>query len=188
MALDTTRGSKSEFGLQKWVLTTSPSCTNCGELIASIDAGWVEWLSSEGDRGVEVWNGLQLVHRGSVLPNGQGQTCRYDCLKEFKNSKTIVEGLPLERFVGPDGLMMLFSFLADGNLPQEEILELAKRVQIPGYELTRSLLRERLGPRSRLETKTIQGQFIKRGLNATVADLSEPKAGWLPDNCSRQGQ
>jgi hypothetical protein len=117
-------------------------CGSCGKLIASIDAAWVEWLSSEGDRGVEVLSGLQLVHRGSVLPSGQGQTCRYDCRKEFKNSKTIVEGLPLERFVGPDGLMMLFSFLAAGNLPQEEIPELAKRAQIPGYELTRSLLRE----------------------------------------------
>ena len=53
-----------------------------------------------------------------------------------------MEGLPLERFVGPDGLMMLFSFLAAGNLPRREMLELAKRVQIPGYELARSLLQE----------------------------------------------
>jgi hypothetical protein len=50
-----------------------------------------------------------------------------------------VEGLPLERFVEPDGLMMLFSLLADGSLPRAEILELAKRVQIPGYELARDL-------------------------------------------------
>ena len=53
-----------------------------------------------------------------------------------------MEGLPLERFVGPDGLMLLFSFLAAGSLPRGEILELAKRVQIPGYELARSLLQE----------------------------------------------
>jgi hypothetical protein len=131
-------------------------CDSCGELIATIDAGWVEWLSSEGDRGVEVFSGLQLIHRGSVLPNGQGQTCRYDRLKEFRNSKTIVEGLPLERFVGPDGLMMLFSFLAAGNLPQEEILELAKRVQIPGYELTRSLLRESI-------SSNVVTQFLGHG-------------------------
>jgi hypothetical protein len=58
---------------------------------------------------------------------------------EFRNRKTIVEGLPLERFVGPDGLMMLFSLLSDGSLPRDEILELAKRVQIPGYELARDL-------------------------------------------------
>ena len=61
---------------------------------------------------------------------------------QFRNGKTIVEGLPLERFVGPDGLMMLFSFLAAGSLPRGEILEIAKRVQIPGYVLARSLLQE----------------------------------------------
>jgi hypothetical protein len=52
-----------------------------------------------------------------------------------------VEGLPLERFVGPDGLMMLFSFLAAGTLPRTEVLQLAKRVQLPGYELAQSLVR-----------------------------------------------
>jgi hypothetical protein len=114
-------------------------CDSCGELITSIDAGWVEWLSSEGDRGEDVLSGLQLVHDGSVLPNGAGRGCRYDRLKEFRNRKTIVEGLPLERFVGLDGLMMLFSLLSDGSLPRNEILELAKRVQIPGYELARDL-------------------------------------------------
>jgi hypothetical protein len=114
-------------------------CDSCREPITSIDAGWVEWLSSEGDSGEDVLSGLQLVHHGSVLPNGAGQSCRYDHLEEFRNRKTIVEGLPLERFVGPDGLMMLFSLLADGSLPRDEILELAKRVQIPGYELARDL-------------------------------------------------
>jgi len=38
--------------------------------------------------------------------------------------------------------MMLFSFLVAGNLPRGEVLELAKRVQIPGYEITRSFLQE----------------------------------------------
>jgi hypothetical protein len=114
-------------------------CDSCGELITSIDDGWVEWLSSEGDRGEDVLSGLQLVHHGSVLPNGAGRGCPYDRLKEFRNRKTIVEGLALERFVGLDGLMMLFSLLSDGGLPRDEILELAKRVQIPGYELARDL-------------------------------------------------
>jgi hypothetical protein len=126
--------SKDELGLQKWVVMTSSKCTNfnslrcdsCGEFITTIEGGWVEWLASESDRGQEIFRGLQLVHRGSIQPNGRRQACRYDSLKEFRNGKTIVEGLPLERFVGPDGLIMLFSFLAVGNLPQGEILELAK--------------------------------------------------------------
>ena len=65
--------------------------------------------------------------------------CRYDPLEEFRISKTIVEGLPLDRLVGPDGLMVLLSLLAEGELPRREILELVRRVQIPGYELIRSL-------------------------------------------------
>jgi hypothetical protein len=116
-------------------------CDSCGELITSIEGGWVEWLASENDRGQEVLMGLRLVHRDSIRPKGK-KGCRYDSLKEFRNGKTIVEGLPLERFVGPDGLMILFSFLAAENLPRDEILELAKRVQIPGYELARGVLRE----------------------------------------------
>jgi len=90
-------------------------CDSCGEPITSIDAGWVEWLSSEGDRGEDVLSGLQLVHRGSIQPSGQRQACRYDSLKEFRNGKAIVEGLPLERFVGLDGLMMLFCRASVGN-------------------------------------------------------------------------
>jgi hypothetical protein len=50
-----------------------------------------------------------------------------------------VEGLPLEGFVGPDGLMLLLAFLTEDELLQDDVLELAKRVQIPGYEQTREL-------------------------------------------------
>jgi hypothetical protein len=49
-----------------------------------------------------------------------------------------VEGLPLEGFVGPDGLMLL-AFLTEDELLKDDVLELAKRVQIPGYEQTREL-------------------------------------------------
>ena len=50
-----------------------------------------------------------------------------------------MEGLPLEQLLGADGLITLLSFLAEGELPHREILELVKRVQIPGYELVRTL-------------------------------------------------
>ncbi len=49
----------------------------------------------------------------------------------------MVEGLSLECFVGPDGLMMLLSLIAADELPRDELLEIAKRVQIPGYEQAR---------------------------------------------------
>ena len=50
-----------------------------------------------------------------------------------------MEGLPLEGFVGPDGLMLLLAFLTVDELLKDDVLELAKRVQIPGYEQTREL-------------------------------------------------
>ena len=121
-------------------------CDTCGQLITAIESGWVEWLASEDDHGEDVLSGVQIVHRGPRPRDGWDHTCRYDPRKEFRNNKSIVEGLPLERFVGPDGLMVLLSLFADGELPQAEVLELAKRVQIPGYELTRNLYRETLVP------------------------------------------
>jgi hypothetical protein len=39
--------------------------------------------------------------------------------------------------------MVLLLLLTEGELPHTEILELLKRVQIPGYELIRSLSRTR---------------------------------------------
>jgi hypothetical protein len=65
----------------------------------------------------------------------------------FEMMAGIVEGLPLERFVGSDGLMLLLWFLATGELPKDDVLELAKRVQIPGYELTRELFQEAMASR-----------------------------------------
>ena len=112
-------------------------CDSCADMITSIQAGWVEWLASEDKHGKDILRGLRLVHRGRQ----KSHNCRYDPQEEFRSGRTIVEGLPLERLVGADGLMILLSFLAEGELPHREILELIKRVQIPGYELVRNLSR-----------------------------------------------
>ena len=53
-----------------------------------------------------------------------------------------MEGLPLDRFVGADGLMLLLSLLAESEMPRAELLELVKRVHIPGYEQTREVFEE----------------------------------------------
>ncbi len=41
--------------------------------------------------------------------------------------------------------MLLFSFLASSEMPRGDVLELAKRVQIPGYEQARELFPEAIG-------------------------------------------
>ena len=105
-------------------------CDSCARLITSVCDGWVEWLASEDDTGVTILDGLRLVHRGS---------CRYDARTVFGNRRSVVEGLCLDRFMGTDGLILLLSLLAAGELPAGEVIDLAKRVQVPGYELARNL-------------------------------------------------
>jgi len=106
-------------------------CDSCARLITSVGDGWVEWLASEDETGATIVNGLRLVHR---------DFCRYDAHTVFKNRRSVVEGLSLDRFIGPDGLILLLSLLAVGELPTLDVIELAKRVQIPGYELARNLV------------------------------------------------
>lgn len=108
-------------------------CDSCARLITSVSDGWVEWLASEDDTGATILNGLRLVHR---------ESCRYDARTVFRHGRSVVEGLCLERFIGPDGLILLLSLLAAAELPTVEVIELAKRVQIPGYELARNLVGE----------------------------------------------
>lgn len=108
-------------------------CDSCARLITSVSDGWVEWLASEDDTGAAIVNGLRLVHH---------ESCRYDAQTVFRSRRSVVEGLCLERFTGPDGLILLLSLLAEGELPTVEVIELAKRVQIPGYELARNLAGE----------------------------------------------
>lgn len=109
-------------------------CDSCAQLITNVSDGWVEWLTSEDDNGATIVGALRLVHRKS---------CRYNALTVFRNHRSLVEGLCLERFIGPDGLILLLSLLAAGELPTIELIELAKRVQIPGYELARNVVGEK---------------------------------------------
>jgi hypothetical protein len=118
-------------------------CAACGMLITRVEDGWVEWLATENTKGATISRGLRLVHRLATTSGpSRGTDCRYDSRSEFRKDKSIVEGLPLERFVGLDGLTLLLAFLAEDELPKDDVLELAKRVQIPGYEQTRELFQE----------------------------------------------
>ena len=118
-------------------------CDSCGELVPDLQSGWVEWLAAEATRGKPKVSGLRLVHRrdpGAKSPDACG--CRYNPRDEFRKNHSIVEGLALDRFAGPDGLMLLLSMIAERELPAQELIELAKRVQIPGYEAAHEMVRD----------------------------------------------
>jgi hypothetical protein len=118
-------------------------CGSCGELITRVEDGWVEWLAGEDKNGNTRLKGLRLVHQRIATPRSSSKYgCQYDKHSVFKKDQSVVEGLSLGRFVGPDGLMLLFSLIAEAELPADDVLELAKRVQIPGYEQARDLFRE----------------------------------------------
>ena len=110
-------------------------CDSCGELVPDLQAGWVEWLAAEDTRGKPKVSGLRLVHRRNTSArSSERYRCRYNARDEFRKNRSIVEGLALDRFAGPDGLMLLLSMIVEREIPLHELIELAKRVQIPGYE------------------------------------------------------
>lgn len=118
-------------------------CDSCGELVSDLQAGWVEWVAAEDSRGRPKVGGLRLVHRGKSSPKfPEPYGCQYNPREEFRNNRGIVEGLALDRFAGPDGLMLLLSMMAERELPMRELIELTKRVQIPGYEAVYELVQD----------------------------------------------
>jgi hypothetical protein len=118
-------------------------CDRCGEPVSDLQAGWVEWLAAEDTKGKPKISGLRLVHRRHTSPRSREPNgCQYNPLDEFRKNRGIVEGLALDRFAGPDGLMLLLSMIADRELPAQELIELAKRVQIPGYEAVHELVHD----------------------------------------------
>ena len=118
-------------------------CDSCGQLVPDLQAGWVEWVAAEHTSGKPKVSGLRLVHRRSASARSpEPYGCRYNPRDEFRKNRGIVEGLALDRFAGPDGLMLLLSMIAERELPLQELIELAKRVQIPGYEAAYELVHD----------------------------------------------
>ncbi len=123
-------------------------CDSCGERVPDLQAGWVEWLAAEDTRGKPKVSGLRLVHRRNTSGRSPEECgCRYNPRDEFRKNRGIVEGLALDRFSGPDGLMLLLSMIAERELPLQELIELAKRVQIPGYEAAYELVHDAVSQR-----------------------------------------
>lgn len=118
-------------------------CDGCGELVSDLQAGWVEWLAAEDVTGKPRVSGWRLVHTRKASPRRQEPCgCQYNPRDEFRKNQSIVEGLALDRFAGPDGLMLLLSMIAGSAPPVQDLIEIAKRVQIPGYEAAYELFHD----------------------------------------------
>ena len=110
--------------------------------MSDLHAGWVEWVAAEDTKGGPKVSGLRLVHRRTSARGRGAYGCQYNPREEFRRNRGIVEGLALDRFAGPDGLMLLLSMIAERELPVQELIELAKRVQIPGYEAVHEVVHD----------------------------------------------
>lgn len=112
-------------------------CDTCGQKIQDPEHGWVEWLAKSDDSGKRSLRGVRLVHHCTHSPLGGENKCQYDGNYEYKKDGHLISDMELKYFLGPNGLMELLSMLSDENVPKEEIIEMIKRLHIPGYERAR---------------------------------------------------
>jgi hypothetical protein len=121
------------------LLTQAPEtsrwyCDTCGEAIRHAQDGWVEWLVRLEDS-KPIGRGFRLVHHQPASPRPQG--CQYDSDQEYQRDRSTISDVPLTDFLGHDGLTYLLEVLSRGLLPQEEVVEMIKRLHTPGYERAR---------------------------------------------------
>ena len=107
-------------------------CDKGGKKIESVKDGWVEWLIPTKNNIPETHNkGMRIVHATNCLYTD------WECDKE----NAIPGDDSLENFYGPDGLMNLLQFVSDDMFEnKEEVLEIIKRIHIPGYEYARNFI------------------------------------------------
>ena len=112
-------------------------CDVCHRKIEKPEDGWVEWIALPDGK---VGHDLRLVHHRPASPLAVG--CQFDKEAERRKDGGFIGDLPLTMFMGPGGLMRLLTFIEDHKLPTEDVLEMIKRIHIPGYERVRSYLSE----------------------------------------------
>jgi hypothetical protein len=104
-------------------------CDECGKKIESLDDGEVEWLNIDPNR-VGGFKGLRIIHK-------RNKNCRYsnqDCVENDASPANLL----LKELTEADGLMHLLRFLSDDSFQDKEnVLEIIKRIHIPGYEKAR---------------------------------------------------
>jgi len=111
-------------------------CDTCGERITREEDGWVEWIVARSSAGERRGRHLRLVHHLPASPRRQGAGCQINERQECDGGE-LINDMSLTDFVGPDGLMHLLEMLAEGTLPKDSVLEMTKRLHIPGYEIAR---------------------------------------------------
>lgn len=117
--------------------TTSWICDACGQPIRSAEHGWVEWIALPVlDGAPQRIRDIRLVHCNWRSPLGSGR-CQFDSDFEYAKDRGVIADDAMTEFLGADGLMQLLELLAEHGEADPGLLELIKRLHIPGYEHAR---------------------------------------------------
>ncbi len=148
------------------------ACDVCYQPISCVEDGWVQWVHF-GQYLEGYSRDLQLVHVRAASPLTESRFgCQFDSHAMFKATGGCVQSLHLGHLVGPNGLMMLLRLIHEGELPQNDVLELTKRLHIPGYEQARDYF-DRAISAGAFEPNTPPGYYHQYQIEATLRYAEE---------------
>lgn len=140
-------------------------CDSCGQAIEDVSHGWVDWLlRKDGDK--YVGRDLRLVHHCSAHL-GLEAKCQYRERTEYEHDGSILNDLPLKNCLNTDGLITLLSFIARDELPTAGVLEMIKRLHVPGYEQARLHVDDAISENV-FEPNTMPGFYSTHDINAVL--------------------
>lgn len=147
------------------------TCDNCGEPVRRVEDGYVEWMMV-GRKHPRTGRGLRLVHHQPASPHAPEGSCYHNEEREHRQDAVFYQSMHLSAFLGTDGLMVLLSMLAEGELPKSEVLELIKRLHIPGYEQARFHFDEAIAE-GVFEPNTPKGYYWQHDIQAVLDFIAE---------------
>ena len=142
-------------------------CDVCGNVIEKVEDGWVEWIAFLDPSGNPKERNLRLTHNKLSSPRKSKHGCQFDDDYECRKDKGVILSLSLKNFLGPDGLMLLLSFIAENKLPIQEVLEMIKRLHIPGYEHARFYFDEAISE-DVFESNVLEGYYRQSDINTVL--------------------
>jgi hypothetical protein len=155
------------------VKVTGWTCDTCHQHIMKVKDGWVEWIEFTNQSGTKKGRDLRLVHHKPSSPlKGSTHGCQFDGNHEFRKDKGIIHDLPLKNFLGADGLMLLLSLIAENRIPVQKVLEMIKRLHIPGYEHARFHFGKAISE-GVFEPNTLEGYYWQSDINAVLNYISK---------------
>ncbi|MDC3985793.1 hypothetical protein [Polyangium jinanense] len=107
---------------------------------------------------------LRLVHRSSI-------GCQFDPDAEYQKDRGLAQFDGLDAYVGPDGLMLLLSKLHTRG-PVEMVVEMIRRLHVPGYEHARHHLARAIA--EGVITRRDRGYYTQADIEAAIAFAKNP--------------